>query len=165
MWTRRLQSNDPAQLPSHASSSSTSPVRKSLEDCSPVSARCELRTGLQFNVGDVREKERMKRRKREGQEWDSSGSYCSLKSTPTSVVCHELPVFSQMKIIKSKYRTTLTNDHPVACNQLVGYNLSLVHSSILLCSRIIEAFELWTRASYNPDFETLASSSQCQRSH
>ncbi|KAJ8346319.1 hypothetical protein AAFF_G00215060 [Aldrovandia affinis] len=48
--------------------------------------------------------------------------------------------FSHMKIIKSKYRSTMTDDHLVACIRLVT-------------------------SCYNPDYEKLASSSQCQRSH
>ncbi|KAJ8390542.1 hypothetical protein AAFF_G00103390 [Aldrovandia affinis] len=45
--------------------------------------------------------------------------------------------FSHMKIIKSKYRSTMTDDHLVACLRLVT-------------------------SCYNPDYEKLASSSQCQ---
>ncbi|KAJ8400920.1 hypothetical protein AAFF_G00392740 [Aldrovandia affinis] len=48
--------------------------------------------------------------------------------------------FSHMKIIKSKYRSTMTDDHLVACLRLVT-------------------------SCYNPDYEKLASFSQCQRSH
>lgn len=48
--------------------------------------------------------------------------------------------FSHMKIIKSKYRSTMTDDHLVACLRLAT-------------------------SCYNPDYEKLASSSQCQRSH
>ncbi len=48
--------------------------------------------------------------------------------------------FSHMKIIKSKYRSTMTDDHLVACLRLAT-------------------------SAYCPDYEKLASSSQCQRSH
>lgn len=48
--------------------------------------------------------------------------------------------FSHMKIIKSKYWSTMTDDHLVACLRLAT-------------------------SSYCPDYEKLASSSQCQRSH
>lgn len=48
--------------------------------------------------------------------------------------------FSHMKIIKSKYRTTLTDDHLAACLRLA-------------------------LSSYCPDYEKLAASSQCQKSH
>lgn len=48
--------------------------------------------------------------------------------------------FSHMKIIKSKYRSTMTDDHLVACLRLAT-------------------------SSYCPDYEKLAASSQCQRSH
>ena len=48
--------------------------------------------------------------------------------------------FSHMKIIKSKYRSTMTDDHLAAC-------LSLATSS------------------YTPDYEKLASTSQCHVSH
>ncbi|XP_053173285.1 general transcription factor II-I repeat domain-containing protein 2A-like [Scomber japonicus] len=48
--------------------------------------------------------------------------------------------FSHMKIIKSKYRSTMTDDHLMACLRLAT-------------------------SSYCPDYEKLASSSQCQRSH
>ena len=48
--------------------------------------------------------------------------------------------FSHMKIIKSKYRTTLTDDHLAACLRLA-------------------------LSSYRPDYEKLADSSQCQKSH
>lgn len=48
--------------------------------------------------------------------------------------------FSHMKIIKSKYRSTMTDDHLAACLRLAT-------------------------SSYTPDYEKLASSSQCQVSH
>lgn len=48
--------------------------------------------------------------------------------------------FSHMKIIKSKYRATMTDDHLAACLRLAT-------------------------SSYTPDYEKLASSSQCQVSH
>ncbi|KAJ8362371.1 hypothetical protein AAFF_G00378160 [Aldrovandia affinis] len=48
--------------------------------------------------------------------------------------------FSHMKIIKSKYRSTRTDDHLVACLRLAT-------------------------SCYCPDYEKLAASSQCQRSH
>ena len=48
--------------------------------------------------------------------------------------------FSHMKFIKSKYRATMTDEHLVACLKLAT-------------------------SSYNPDFDKLASSSQCQVSH
>lgn len=48
--------------------------------------------------------------------------------------------FSHMKFIKSKYRSTMTDDHLVACLRLAT-------------------------SSYCPDYEKLAASSQCQRSH
>lgn len=48
--------------------------------------------------------------------------------------------FSHMKIIKSKYRSTMTDDHLAACLRLA-------------------------LSSYCPDYEKLASSSQCQKSH
>ncbi|KAK7158529.1 hypothetical protein R3I94_004989 [Phoxinus phoxinus] len=48
--------------------------------------------------------------------------------------------FSHMKIIKSKYRSTMTDDNLLACLRLAT-------------------------SSYCPDYETLAASSQCQRSH
>ncbi|KAK1906290.1 EPM2A-interacting protein 1 [Dissostichus eleginoides] len=51
-----------------------------------------------------------------------------------------LSAFSHMKIIKSKYRSTMTDDHLVACIRLVT-------------------------SSYCPDYEKLAASSQCQKSH
>lgn len=48
--------------------------------------------------------------------------------------------FSHTKIIKSKYRATMTDDHLAACLRLAT-------------------------SSYTPDYEKLASSSQCQVSH
>lgn len=48
--------------------------------------------------------------------------------------------FSHMKIIKSKYRSTMTDDHLLACLRLAT-------------------------SSYCPDYEILAASSQCRRSH
>lgn len=48
--------------------------------------------------------------------------------------------FSHMKIIKSKYRSTMTDDHLAVCLRLA-------------------------LSSYCPDYERLASSSQCQKSH
>lgn len=48
--------------------------------------------------------------------------------------------FSHMKIMKSKYRSTMTDDHLVACLRIAT-------------------------SSYCPDYEKLASSSQCHRSH
>ena len=48
--------------------------------------------------------------------------------------------FSHMKIIKSKYRSTMTDDHPAACLRLAT-------------------------SSYTPNYKKLASSSQCQVSH
>lgn len=48
--------------------------------------------------------------------------------------------FSHMKIIKSKYRSTMTDDHLLACLRLAA-------------------------SSYCSDYEKLAASSHCQRSH
>nr|XP_055065219.1 general transcription factor II-I repeat domain-containing protein 2A-like [Misgurnus anguillicaudatus] len=48
--------------------------------------------------------------------------------------------FSHMKIIKSKYRSTMTDDHLAACLRLAT-------------------------SSYTPDYDKLSSSSQCQVSH
>lgn len=48
--------------------------------------------------------------------------------------------FSHMKIIKSKYRSTMTDDHLVACMRLAT-------------------------SCYSPDYEKLHASTQCQKSH
>lgn len=97
-----------------------------------VTCATSLTCKQQFNVGDVRERDRMKRRKREGC-WSGTvlggvGATAAWKVPQpqlwehfsffgSSYLCES--AFSHMKIIQSKYRTTLTDDHLVTCNQLI----------------------------------------------